>query len=75
MKRELIVNRYCIRGVQWFSGRVLHSRLRGCSFEPHRKAFFFLYLVLVKLRKTCPEMSKKIWTGMLRIKKNKIKRY
>ena len=24
------------KGVQWLSGRVLDSRLRGCGFEPHR---------------------------------------
>ena len=23
-------------GVQWLSGRVLDSRLRGCGFEPHQ---------------------------------------
>ena len=23
-------------GVQWFSGRVLDLRQRGCGFEPHR---------------------------------------
>ena len=25
-----------VKGVQWLSGRVLHSRPRGCVFEPHQ---------------------------------------
>ena len=25
-----------VMGAQWLSGRVLDTRLRGCSFEPHR---------------------------------------
>ena len=27
---------YFIQGVQWLSGRVLDSRLRGRGFKPHR---------------------------------------
>ena len=36
----------CVKGVQWLSGRVIDSKLRGYRFKPHR------YHLVVSLSKT-----------------------
>ena len=57
-------------GAQWFSGRVLDSRLRGRGFEPHRRPCVVSLskninpsLVLVQLKKTCPFITERLLMG------------
>ena len=57
-------------GAQWPSGRVLHSRPRGCGFEPHWRHCVVSMskninpsLVLVQPRKTCPCITERLLTG------------
>ena len=62
-----------VKGAQWLSGRVHDSGLRGCGFKPHlRRSVVSLskthysnpYLVLVQPRKTRPDITEKLLTGM-----------
>ena len=54
----------CGKGVQWLSGRVLDSRLRGRVFEPHCVVSLSKNinpsLVLVQPRKTCPFITERL---------------
>ena len=57
-------------GVQWLSGRVLDSRLKGRGFEPHRRHCVVSLskniipsLVLVQPRKTHPYITKILLMG------------
>ena len=61
---------HLIEGVQWLSGRVLDSRLRGRGFEPHlRHCVVSLSkninpsLILVQPRKTRPFVTEKLLMG------------
>ena len=63
-------------GVQWLSGRVLESRLRGRGFEPHQCFCVVFFskninpsLVLVQYRKTPPFITERLLMG--RKKSNK----
>ena len=58
------------QGVQWPSGRVFDSRLRGHGFEPHRCHCVVSLskninhsLVLVQPRKTCPFLTERLLMG------------
>ena len=58
------------KGVQWLSGRVLDSRLRGRGFEPHRRHCVVSLskninpsLVLVQPRKTRPFITERLLMG------------
>ena len=57
-------------GAQWFSGRMLDSRPRGCGFEPHRRHCIVSLskninpsLVLVQPRKTRPFITERLLMG------------
>ena len=59
------------RGVQCLSGRVFDSRWRGCGFKPHQQHSIVSLsktlipcFVLVQPRKTHPDMTEKMLTGM-----------
>ena len=56
-----------VRGAQWFSGRVLVSRLKGPRFDPHCVVSLSKNinpsLVLVKPRKTCPYITERLLMG------------
>ena len=65
-----IQTRSDILGAQWLSGRVLDSRLRGRSLEPHwHHSVVFLSkninpsLVLVQHRKTRPFITERLLMG------------
>ena len=58
------------RGVQWLSGRVLNSRLKGRGFEPHRRHCVVSLskninpsLVLVQPRKSRPFITERLLMG------------
>ena len=60
------------QGVQWLSVRVLGLRWRVCGFKPHLRhcivslsKTFILCVVLVKPRKTPPDMTEKMLLGYL----------
>ena len=56
------------KGTWWLSGRVFDSGLRGCRFEPQWRhcvvSLSNTLSVLVQPRKTSPDMTEKLLTGM-----------